>query len=189
MAVEVFLRNCQHSVLKSTSVASDATKIGYALKCDQLSITYAKTPIQVPIPQNDPQLIDLGIYRPSLSLSGLIETVGGNASNSITGFEGLASIEMLRTTGRGSHAQAKTYYFPTKNKLEDFCSGQVFTKATPLEVEMGDASFPVYASSTQSTGGAVYEVALQQFRVQLDATKEDRYTFSMQFVVGARLDS
>ena len=189
MAVEVLLRNCQHSVLKSTSVSSDAALIGYALKCDQISITYAKTPIQVPIPQNDPQLIDLGIYRPSLSLSGLIETVGGDATNSITGFEGMASVQILRTTGRGFHAQAKTYYLPTKNKLEDLCSQQVFTKTTPLEVEIGNASFPVYASSTQSTGGSIYEVALQQFRVQLDATKEDRYTFSMQLVVGARLDS
>ena len=35
MAVEVLLRNCQHSVLKSTSVSSDAALIGYALKCDQ----------------------------------------------------------------------------------------------------------------------------------------------------------
>jgi|TARA_R110000824_G_scaffold156873_23_gene330177 hypothetical protein len=189
MAVEIFLRNCLHSELKSTSVASDATKIGYALKCDQISVTYAKTPIQVPIPQNDPQIIDLGIYRPSLSLSGLIETVGGNPSNSITGFEGMASFEMQRTTGRGSHAQAKTYYFPTKNKLEDFCSEQVFTKATPMEVEIGDASYPVNSGTNLPTGGSIYEVALQQFRVQLDATKEDRYTFTMQFVVGARLDS
>ena len=184
MAVEVFLRNCKHSDLGSAS-----TKIGYALKCDQVSITYAKTPIQVPIPKNDPQIIDIGIYRPSLSLSGLIETVGGNPSNSITGFEGMESFEMQRTTGRGSHAQAKTYYFPTKNKLEDFCSEQVFTKATPLEVEIGNASYVNHSSGNMPTGGSIYEVALQQFRVQLDASKEDRYTFTMQFVVGARLDS
>ena len=189
MSVEVFLRNCRHDELKSTSVASSPLKIGYALKCDQVSVTYAKTPIQVPIPKNDPQIIDIGIYRPSLSISGLCESVGGNPTNSITGFEGMAAIEMQRTAGRGSHSQAKTYYFPTKNKLEDFCSEQVFTKATPLEVEIGDASYPVYSSGNAPTGGSIYEVALQQFRVQLDATKEDRYTFSMQFVVGARLDS
>ena len=184
MSVEVFLRNCRHSQLDGSS-----GRIGYALKCDQVSVTYANTPIQVPIPQNDPQIIDIGIYRPSLSLSGLVETVGGNSSNTLSGREGLAHTTHTRTAGYGSHASARTYYFPTKNFLEDFCSGQVFTKATPLEVEIGDASYPVYSSGNAPTGGAIYEVALQQFRVQLDATKEDRYTFSMQFVVGARLDS
>ena len=185
MSVEVFLRNCRHNELASAS-----TKIGYALKCDQVSVTYAKTPIQVPIPKNDPQIIDIGIYRPSLSLSGLVETVGGNASETATNFEGLASTTYRRVAGHGADASAsRFYYFPTKNKLEYFCSEQVFTKASPLEVEIGDASYPVYSSGNVPTGGAIYEVALQQFRVQLDATKEDRYTFSMLFVVGARLDS
>ena len=53
-------------------------------------------------------------------------------------------------------------------------------------MEWGDASAPTGASHT---GGAVYLVALQQFRVQIDATKEDRYSFSMQFVVGERKDA
>lgn len=184
MSVEVFLRNCRHSQLDGSS-----GKIGYALKCDQVSVTYAKTPIQVPIPKNDPQIIDIGIYRPSLSISGICETVGGNSSNALSGREGLAHTSFTRTAGYGGHSSSRTYYFPTKNFLEDFCSQQVFTKATPLEVEIGDASYPVYSSGNAPTGGAIYEVALQQFRVQLDATKEDRYTFSMQFVVGARLDS
>ena len=54
MAVEVFLRNCRHSQLDGSS-----GRIGYALKCDQVSVTYAKTPIQVPIPKNDPILEDV----------------------------------------------------------------------------------------------------------------------------------
>ena len=183
MSVEVLLRNCKHTDLGS------AGKIGYALKAEQVSITYAKTPIQVPIPQNDPQIIDLGIYRPALTINGFVDTVGGDPTNTTTGFEGLLGTLVLRTAGYGSNANSKTYYFPTKNALETFCRDEIFSKNIPIEVEIGDAAYPNYSSPNQATGGAVYEVALQQFRVQVDATKEDRYALSMQFVVGARLDS
>ena len=75
----VLLRTCKHSEIDITSRRNSIPdKFGYALKCDNVSISYAKTPIQVPIPQQSPQLIDIGVYRPSVSLSGLVETVGGN---------------------------------------------------------------------------------------------------------------
>ena len=186
MSVEVFLRNCRHDELKSTSVASSPLKIGYALKCDNASISYAKTPIQVPIPQSPPQIIDLGIYRPSISLSGTVETVGGDASNSTSGFNGMEKVIYTRTAGYGGSSSAKTYYIPYKNKLEDFAATKLHSTTKPLELEWGDASVPTGASHT---GGAVYLVALQQFRVQIDASKEDRYSFSMQFVVGERKDA
>ena len=186
--VDTLLRNCKHTDV-GTTTDGYTTSFGFALKSEQVSITYAKTPIQVPIPQNDPQIIDLGIYRPALTINGFIDTVGGNSANAIAGVEGLQSVSISRTTGYGAHPSAKTYYFPTKNILEDFVREQVFSKATPLEVEVGDASYPVNSGTNRPTGGAVYEVALQQFRVQVDATKEDRYSFSMQFVVGARLDA
>ncbi len=183
----VLLRTCTHA-----NVGANATSFGYALKCDNVSIAYAKTPIQVPVPQQPPQLIDLGIYRPTITLSGTVDTLGGDTSNTTSGFEGMESMSYIRATGYGSHASAKTYYVPYKNKLESFASTIVHSQSNPIEIEWGDASFPDYSGSptpTHSTGGAVYLVALQQFRVQLDAAKEDRYTFSMQFAVGARKDS
>ena len=188
MSVDVLLRNCTHATV-GASTGGYITSFGFALKAEQVSITYAKTPIQVPIPKNDPQIIDLGIYRPSLTINGYIDTVGGNPSNGVAGVAGLQGISISRTTGYGSDASAKTYYFPTKNALEAFVKDEIFTKAAPIEVEIGDASYPVNSGSNRPTGGAVYEVALQQFRVQVDAAKEDRYSFSMQFVVGARRDS
>ena len=256
----VLLRTCKHSEIDITSRKNSIPdKFGYALKCDNVSISYSKTPIQVPIPQQSPQLIDIGVYRPSVSLSGLVETVGGNTptvdqstnlsaaivatdattvnvdsasgmvigdvisvtdkedmeitainSNALTVvrgingttafthldnatvkgygsafFEGMPFINFTRTYGYGSHASAKPYHLPYKNALEDFATEYVYSSATPLELEWGDANF---AKGTQQTGGSIYLVALQQFRVQVDAAKEDRYTFSMQFVVSARKD-
>jgi len=186
--ISVLLRTCSHEDIPSTPTT---TLFGYALKCDNVSISYAKTPIQIPIPQSSPQLIDIGVYRPSVSLSGVIDTIGGNTSETTSGFEGMSSFTYTRVSGYGTQSDtpAKKYFIPYKNKIEDFVTGKIYSEESPLELEWGDASFPVYASSTHSTGGAVYEVALQQCRLQVDATKEDRYTFSMQFVVTSRKDS
>ena len=260
MELAVLLRTCKHSEIDLTSRKNEIPdKFGYALKCDNVAISYAKTPIQVPIPLQSPQLIDIGVYRPSVSISGVVDTLGQNtpaadattalndadhinatdtsvvvdsatnidvgdvirienedmdvtakSSNTLTVvrgingttaathnnnvevtsygpafFEGMGSIDYTRTTGYGSSASAKTYYIPYKNHIEDFATEYVYSKATPLELEWGNANF---AKGTQQTGGAIYEVALQQIRFQVDAAKEDRYTFSMQFVVSSRKD-
>ena len=186
--IAVLLRTVPHGDIPSTPTT---TAFGYALKCDNVSISYTKTPIQIPIPRTSPQLIDIGVYRPSVSLSGVIDTIGGNTSNTTAGFQGMSSISFTRTTGSGESASAKTYYIPYKNKLEDFITDRVYSEDAPLELEWGDASYALGAGGgVFSTGGAVYEVAVQQCRFQVDASKEDRYTFSMQFVVTIRkLDS
>ena len=256
----VLLRTCKHSEIDITSRKNSLPdKFGYALKCDNISISYSKTPIQVPIPQQSPQLIDIGVYRPSVSTSGIVDTVGRNAPSvdvttalndadhinatdtavvvdSATGivagdvirienedmdvtnvagntltvvrgingttaaahnnnvevtsygsafFEGMSLINYTRTSGYGSSASSKPYYIPYKNQVEDFATKYVYSTRTPLELEWGDANF---AKGTQQTGGSIYLVALQQVRFQVDASKEDRYTFSMQFVVTARKD-
>ena len=258
--IAVLIRTCKHSDIDITSRKGGIPdKFGYALKCDNISISYSKTPIQVPIPQQSPQLIDIGVYRPSVSLSGVVETIGQNTptadqstnlsaaiaatnattvnvdsasgmaigdvinvsgaedmeitainSNALTVvrgingtkaythsdnavvigygsafFEGMGLFNYTRAYGYGYSASAKPYYIPYKNALEDFATEYVYSTATPLEVEWGDAAFP---KGTQQTGGAIYLVALQQFRAQVAAAKEDRYTFSMQLVVTARKD-
>jgi len=189
--IAVLLRPCKHSQIinygeGSASTAYENKAYGFALKCDNVSISYAKTPIQVPIPQQAPQIIDLGIYRPSISLTGIVDTIGGGASTGQVGLEGMQTISFVRTDGYGGHASARTYHVPYKNILEDFVRTSIHSQARPLELEWGDATKAV---GSLHTGGAVYVVALQQYRVQVDATKEDRYTFSMQFVVGERMDS
>jgi len=257
----VLIRTCKHSEIDITSRKNNLPdKFGYALKCDNISISYTKTPIQVPIPQQSPQLIDIGVYRPSVSTSGIVDTLGGTATSGqaktptnlsaaitdaeattcavdsvaditakdvirvgnedmdvtsistltltvvrgINGttatvhaddavvtsygpafFEGMSSLNFTRTAGYGSAATAKPYYIPYKNQLEDFATQYVYSARTPLEVEWGDAHF---AKGTQQTGGSIYLVALQQIRFQVDASKEDRYTFSLQLVVTARKD-
>jgi hypothetical protein len=162
----------------------------YALKAEQVSVSIVKTPIQIPIPRNSPELIDIGIFRPSITISGLVDDVGGSTSTSPTGFEGMSVFAFTRS----SQLAAQNYYIPYKNKLEETAYHWLAQESSQLELEVGDASFQTYGvtgegvggGTTQATGGAIYQVAIQQFRVQQDAAKEDRWQYTFQFVAKAR---
>ena len=203
----VLLRNGTHG----------SASVRYALKCNDVAMSYAKTPIQIPIAQQSPELIDLGYFRPSLTVTGIIDAVGGNTSNTTAGFAGMDSFSYSRqlasdanyySDGGTSNTAAQTYYVPYKNALEEAVATWMYLDSTPLQIEIGDAKYPIdsyggYISggnatnrfhavsgnrNNHATGGAIYEVAIQQCRFSLKATTEDRYEFSMQFVSKARLD-
>jgi len=165
-----------------------AMRFGLALKCDNVAISYSKTPIQIPIPQRSPEIIDLGIFRPSITLSGLVEHTGIAADpymehitvNSKTS-EYDASTNPETLTGTYS---AK-YYLPYKNVLENVVFSWISKNSTDLELQLGDVDVP-YGSN--HTGGANYKVAIQQCRFQQNAAQEDRWTFSMQLIAKARED-
>lgn len=200
----VLLRNGQHGV---------SATIKYALKASDIAMSLAKTPIQIPIPQQSPELVDIGYFRPSITVTGIVDTVGGDTSNVTDGFAGMSSFLYLRASHGGTSSglyndggvnTAQRYYIPYKNALEETCQKWIFASNSQLELEVGDAQFPIsnyggylgHSGSTRfstngshhATGGAIYRVALQQARFQVNAAKEDRYEFSLQFVSEGRLD-
>ena len=203
----VLLRNGPHS----------SATVRYALKCNDVAMSYAKTPIQIPIAQQSPELIDLGYFRPSITCTGIIDTVGGNTSNTTVGFAGMESFSYVRqlasdanyfSDGGTSNTAAQTYYIPYKNALEEAAATWMYLDSTPLQIEIGDAKYPIDSyggymaggtatnryhavsgnRNNHATGGAIYEVAIQQCRFSLKAATEDRYEFTIQFVAKARLD-
>ena len=203
----VLLRNGTHN----------SASVRYALKCNDVAMSYAKTPIQIPIAQQSPELIDLGYFRPSITCTGIIDTVGGNTSNTTVGFAGMESFSYVRqlasdanyfSDGGTSNTAAQTYYIPYKNALEEAAATWMYLDSTPLQIEIGDAKYPIDSyggymaggtatnryhavsgnRNNHATGGAIYEVAIQQCRFSLKAATEDRYEFTIQFVAKARLD-
>ena len=172
--VSILLRKGPHD----STASNNTTRIRYALLCDNFSVQIAKTPIQIPIPQKSPEIVDLGIFRPSLSINGLVPTVGGGTST-VAGYEGM---EVFPYTKDGVEA---LYYFPYKNKLEEAAYTWIAATVSELELEIGDATTP---TGTNHTGGGVYKVAIQQARFQVDASKEDRWTFAFQLVSKSRGD-
>ena len=205
----VLLRDGKHGTSGTTR---------YALKCNDVAMSIAKTPIQIPIPQQSPELIDIGYSRPSITLTGIVDTIGGNPGNvgagGDAGYAGMSSIEFSRATvstgwDDGGNASSQTYYIPYKNALEEACAKWIFSSSTELEVEIGDSTYPISSyngylegganTNTRfvepdpfvgyhATGGSIYKVAIQQARFQVVAAKEDRYDFSIQFVAESRLD-
>jgi len=197
--------------------------IRYALKCNDVAISYARTPIQIPIAQSNPELIDLGFIRPSLTCTGVIDTIGEDTTNtgggSAVGTAGMAWFDYSRTSvshdsnavawddGGGSNGDTtQRYYIPYKNALEEAVGSWLYLGTeTPLQIEIGDSKFPIaaydgfldpsnavsrYASNynVHATGGGIYGCAIQQGRFSLNAAREDRYDFTLQFVITRRLD-
>ena len=86
MSIAVLLRNGMHKTSDGDG-RGGSTITRYALKCDSVVIQFQKTPIQIPIPQESPELFDLGIVRPSISISGIVDTVGGDTSNTTANYQ------------------------------------------------------------------------------------------------------
>ena len=202
----VLLRNCPHD----NNATNGTTRIRYALKCDSFSIQIAKTPIQVPVPRQAPEIIDIGFYRPSISIGGIIDTVGGDITNTTSNLQDMESLSITRKywsgdTNPGNYVDvAATYYIPYKNKLEDAVYTWITTADDALELEIGDANYPLYntansftpngstpvlgSGTSRETGGGIYVVAIQQCRFQVDPAQEDRWQFQMQLVCESRKD-
>jgi len=212
----VLLRNGSHA---------DAT-IRYALKCNDVAVSYARTPIQIPIPQSNPELIDLGFIRPSLTCTGVVDTIGEDTSNvgynggasptHARGTAGMAYFDFTRATvsitsgsaawADGGAASTQRYYIPYKNALEEAVGSWLYLGTdSPLQIEIGDSKYPIEAydgyldpgctdsryigdPNVHATGGGIYGCAIQQGRFSLNAAREDRYDFTLQFVITRRLD-
>ena len=146
-----------------------------ALKVDQLSISVGKQPMQIPIPSASPILMDLGANRPSITISGIVDNIGMDTTNTTAN----AFFNMESRT-----IQSQTYYIPYKNYLEAQLIKFNSSTANDLQLEVGDATTPDYSGSgtTASTGGGIYKVAVQQFQFSQMPAMEDRWTFSIQFV-------
>jgi len=186
----VLLRNGTHTQWRAAGGWGSGTpaRYGIALKCDNVAVSYAKTPIQIPIPQNSPEIIDLGIFRPSITLSGLIESVSTNTTVSPYMESITVASKSSDDANAGTAATSTSYYLPYKNILENIMMSWITTSNVEIELQLGNADHPYQISSTAHTGGAIYKIALQQCRFQQNAAQEDRWQFSLQAVAKARDD-
>jgi hypothetical protein len=142
----------------------------YALKAEDVAIQVARTPLQIPVPQHSPFLFDIGSYRPSITISGVVDDV--NTEDTMT-FNG----------GGGS----KTYRVPTQFQLTTAATDWVH-RATVQYVYILHSNYNSAASPPTGTGNFFdkYECAIQQFRCQLQAGIETRWEYTIQFVTKSR---
>jgi len=156
------------SVLIENIDARDGAEY-YALKAEDVSIQVARTPLQIPVPQASPFIFDIGSYRPSLTISGVVDDVDTNDSTSFDGGGG-----------------AQTYRVPTQFEL---------TKAATDWVHRAGKQFVYVLHSNYDPAAAhtkffdKYECAVQQYRCQLQAGVETKWEYTLQFVTRKRAGS
>ena len=167
----------QLAVLLRDGSHSGATN-RFALKVEQLSIAVARTPIQIPVPSLSPQLIDIKMSRPTITISGLVDNTPQDAAgNNDTNFW---DMEYLTISGQ-------KYYVPYKNFLEQKLL-QIDSNTTDLQLEIGNGATPISTSGAVSTGGGIYHISIQQFQFTVAPAMEDRWNFSLQVVSKWRSD-
>lgn len=177
-SLSVFIRSNTHTT-------SGAVRL--ALKAEQFTVQVSKSPIQIGAPGGTVILEDLGYLKPSITISGIIDTIGGDTSNTtITG----TSKDDQDTNVKGMESitfNSQTYHIPYKNYLESFLL-RYESSGNELQVEVGDATTPQALAGAFSTGGAVYKVLVQQLQFSLAPSTEDRWLYTIGFAAGTRED-
>tara|TARA_R110002020_G_scaffold73446_8_gene188157 strand:+ start:6105 stop:6680 length:576 start_codon:yes stop_codon:yes gene_type:complete len=186
MALAVLLRDGTHAGEGGTIAGEH-----YLLKCDSVSIQIAKTPIQIPVPQQSPTLFDIGIFRPSITVSGLVDTTSSAPGGSSPYMDG----EVI---------DGQNYKIPYKNILEQISQTWIADGSDVIELEVGELtdhrSDAVTSATTpwtttndtmsglNHTGGAIYNVAFQQARFEFTGGEEHYWSYTLQFVATGRTD-
>ena len=172
--LSVLLRNGTHT----------GASIHMALKAEQVAISLNRTPSSSPLVATSPLIIDMGSTAVSITISGIIDNIGGDPTNPTTNFWGME--KMAITDGSTS----KDYVIPYKNYLEEKIIQSGLSSDTPSwEIEIGDTTYPIATSgSNLSTGGAVYQAAVVVAQFTQRPGEEDRWVFTIQFTSKWRKD-
>ena len=131
----------------------------YALKVLSIAHQIGKSPIQIAIPNNTPQLLDLNMVRPTITLSLLVDKVITNQT--ITG---------------PSKGGSTVYKVPTKQDLETFVTENGYDDSSKLTLML----------LHEDNKYEQYEFAIQQFTMNLMPSKEDRYDSTLVMLVTKR---
>ena len=153
-------------LIENTGAGAAKTGEFYALKAEDIAIQVARTPLQIPVPMSSPFIFDIGSYRPSLTISGVLDDVDTGDS----------------TTFSGS-GTSRTYYVPTQHQLAEAATDWVHRQGTQY-VYILHSNFDSSADATKFFDR--YECAIQQFRCQLQAGVETKWEYTLQFVTTRR---
>jgi len=134
----------------------------YALKVLSVAHQIGKSPIQIAIPNNTPQLLDLNMVRPTITLSLLLDKV-------ITG-------QTITGPSKGTGSNLTVYKVPTKQDMETFVSDNPYDDSQKLTLML----------IQEDNKYEQYEFAIQQFTTNLTPSKEDRYDCTLVLLVTKR---
>tara|TARA_R110002020_G_scaffold474949_1_gene708073 strand:+ start:4870 stop:5415 length:546 start_codon:yes stop_codon:yes gene_type:complete len=156
-------------------VAHDISGVKLALKCEQLTIAFNKSPSQVPVGR-EVSLVDIGYVKPTITISGTIENSANFPASNTTDRWGMEVLTI----------NSQTYYVPYKNYLEDFLITTPINASYKMQIEIGDATTQISTVTADATGGSIYGVIPQQFQFTMLPGQEDRWLFTIAFLAVTR---
>jgi len=140
--LSVFLRNGTHA----------SATVRLMLKVDQFATQMAKQPILQSLPGGDPIIFDMNQIKPAVTISGLVDTIGGDLTNTDIGFWHMEKATVSGPNAAGTGVENQTYYVPYKNYLENILATWTYSD-NKLQIEVGDASI------TELPIGSIEDVA------------------------------
>jgi len=151
-SVAVFLEN-----ENDWSNSSSGSVTRYALQAEKVAIVIQKNPIQIAAPKNSPYLFDLGTYKPTVTISGVVDdqSSGNSVSLGSTAFKLPTAYQLSRLS--------TDWWFDT-------------TQVINLYVQEPD--------SGSNASYFKYKAALSTVTVDYKAGSEERPEFSMIFFTG-----
>ena len=157
---------------------------GHIIKAESLTITLSKTPIQIAIPGTSPQLMDLNMIRPNITIGGLVEnttSVGDDytlAASTTT--DGGLDGDPTSTGVAANHDSLEhhgVYTYPDKAALEYYFSSEAYIPGNELALLIIDPS---------GTSYSFYNISGQSCTFILAPGTEDRYSYNLVFAGGLR---
>ena len=157
---------------------------GHVLKAESLTISLAKTPIQIAIPGTSPQLLDLNMIRPNITIGGLVENttaIGDDYTLAATattdgGLDGDPTSAGV-TANHNSLEHHGVYTYPDKAALEYYFSSEAYIPNNELALLIIDPPGTTYS---------FYNISGQSATFILAPGTEDRYSYNLVFAGGLR---
>jgi len=149
--LNVFLRNT-------------STTEKYALQVEKITIAIQKNPVQIAAPKMSPYLFDLGIYKPVITLVGVVDDQSSGSTIGIT-------------LDKGS----ETFRIPTAYQMHRMSTDWWYDSGQAVYLYILNPDNGNYVSFFR------YTSALQHAALDYQAASEERPSFSMAFVTSRAL--
>jgi len=139
------------------SAADTGSATRYALQVQKVAIAIQKNPIQIAAPKNSPYLFDLGTYKPTITLTGVVDDQDTDVSMTFAG---------------------NTYRTPTFYQISRLSTDWWYDTTQQINVYIQEPD------SGSNTSYFKYRAAMSNVTVDYRAGSEERPEFSMVFFAG-----
>ena len=137
-------------------IKNTSTTEKYALQVEKITLAIQKNPVQIAAPKMSPYLFDLGIYKPVITLVGIVDDQSSG-----------------QTIGVTLDSGSETYRIPTAYQLSRMSTDWWYDSGQAIYLYILNPNNGLYVSFSK------YTSALQNLALDYAAATEERPSFSM----------